>query len=338
MEDLEKTQMAREIAAFKVVVPKVTKDVAISVDHKTRLMDDLLRNQSSSMETVKTFNRQINTETIKTKESSCDTSAFDTNYEFVKKETLELNNRLIAQKGEIEQEKFKLVEINNELRFKLKTLEEELFSEKTTITSLEEKLNTALIEQHKSHKETRSNSCNTFQDTNTAETNTTILNIRSIGTNSDYQGCEQCSDLNNKTTISVKSHINRSENASIIRTKTETEYEQHKLTRTGCNKVTQQETVSMKASLTDNSGDRLTEQTSYSTHSAKSYGSSPQLVRNQITIPIYKEDELVGSSSMLVVSQKLDVQEDMSNIIDHFVVVQTNEPTENVSEVAPKEK
>lgn len=146
--------------------------------------------------------------------------------------------------------------------------------------------------------------------------------------------------------ISVRNHINRSENASIVRTKTETEYEQHRLTRTGCNKVTQQETVTMKASVIDKSGDKSTEQTSYTSTSAKNYGSvspvtSPQTVRNQITIPIYKEDELVGSSSMLVVSkqQVSPKTPTMSNLVDQFVVQNGEQPAENVcNEVVKTEK
>ena len=111
-------------------------------------------------------------------------------------------------------------------------------------------------------------------------------------------------------------------------TKCETEFEQHRITKTGSNnKVTQQETVSLKASLTDNSGEKLTEQTCYSTSSAKNY--AQPLICNEITIPIYKENELINSSS---VSPKTA----MTNIIDQFVGEQqqqtifTTTITENV--------
>jgi len=319
LEDTEKTQMARELAVFKI--PKATRDMAISADNKTRLMDNLLRNQSSCMDEIKTFNRQVNTESVKTRESSCDTSALD--FEFIKKETLEMNNKLIAQKEEIEQEKVSLANVNNELRSKLKTLEDQLYAEKTTVITLNERL---ITEQQQMQLQQQK-----MTQKNTVSTETQVLDCRSIGIGHDqtmesYDKCSINIDQSdtNKTKISVRNHTNHCENASVICTKSETEYEQHKITRTGSNKVTQHETVSMKASLIDRSGNKHSEQSTYSTCSAKAYGSSPQqlqptIVRNQITIPIYKEDELVGSSTSISPSKTT-----MNTIIDQFVVVQNS--------------
>lgn len=141
MEDYEKTQMARELANFKMVVPKVTRDVAISVDHRSRLMDDLLRNQSSSCESVKTYSRQVNTENKLTKDTSAGTSF---NYDFLHSHKacqitdnsqLEKTNQLVQQKEIVESERNKLIETNNELKIKLKEVEEQLINEKKRVTS-----------------------------------------------------------------------------------------------------------------------------------------------------------------------------------------------------------
>lgn len=279
MEDLEKTKMAQELANYKSTKPVVTKDAGCSVDHRTRLMDDLLRNQSSSMETIKCTHKQMNTETLHTRDISC--------------EAININAY------EIENEKNKLIKINSELKEKLKCLQDELNGEKKTISSLNEKLTLAYSEQIKTKKDSNNSLC---------------VNLES---NDDV----------NRTRISVRNHINRAESMSTT-TKCETEFEQHRITKTGSNnKVTQQETVSLKASLTDNSGEKLTEQTCYSTSSAKNY--AQPLICNEITIPIYKENELINSSSMS--SPKTA----MTNIIDQFVGEQqqsniTTTITENV--------
>jgi hypothetical protein len=141
MEDCEKTQMARELANFKMVVPKMTRDVAISVDHRSRLMDNLLRNQSSSCESVKTFSRQVNTENKMTRDTSAGTSF---NYDYLNSHKacqitdnshVEKTNQLVQQKEIIECERNKLMETNNELKVKLKEVEEQLINERKRVTS-----------------------------------------------------------------------------------------------------------------------------------------------------------------------------------------------------------
>ena len=76
MEDAEKIDLQRKIV--ELTTPKCTRDVSVSFDQRTRFVDNMVKNQSSSIEQIRTFSRQCNTESRVTRDSSCG-PAFDWN-------------------------------------------------------------------------------------------------------------------------------------------------------------------------------------------------------------------------------------------------------------------
>ena len=81
-EDQHKTSLELEVARLKALQNKSTRDVGVFVDQRSRLMEDQLRNQASSMEQIKTFNRQMNTDIKTTKDFSVGTSIGNDTFEF----------------------------------------------------------------------------------------------------------------------------------------------------------------------------------------------------------------------------------------------------------------
>ena len=138
IEDPEKVRISRELEElrYRISIPKLTRDVACSMEHRSRLTDNLVRNQSSSMERVRTIARQVNTEAKSTRETSCGSAlsynfmhnsigcqANDNSFEKVTTE-------LIEQKSKLEYERNQYVELTNELKIKLRELEEKYFEER----------------------------------------------------------------------------------------------------------------------------------------------------------------------------------------------------------------
>ena len=250
-EDMEKVQMAKELVALRL--PKPTRDVAICVDSRSRFLQDLVRNQSSSMESVKTFSRTVNTETRNTRDSSVgsscsyDASRAHKGVQITDLTQTETTTRLMEQNEKVEIERNKLIELNNELRQRLKEIEDRLIIEKQRSANLE----AIAIEQSKKQYKTQGvGQCTIFgpfSNTSSISTSTSSLHQSSSSktVNEAYQGgCLVKSSSNNdirgssaervdlvKTT--VKKLNNLTNKSEIITTTTTTTTHGIKLTPTG---------------------------------------------------------------------------------------------------------
>lgn len=111
-EDQEKIELSTELARLKHSLIKSTRDVGVFVDQRARLMEDQMRNRSSSMENVKTQSRQINTESKTTKDFSVGTEFGDETHE------LELKT-YHKQLAEQQNDKMKLNKMNSVLQVSL---------------------------------------------------------------------------------------------------------------------------------------------------------------------------------------------------------------------------
>ena len=121
----------------------MTRDVAVAVDVRSRLMQDLVRNQSSSMESVKTMSRTVNTETRQTRDSSAGASStHESNYAHkasqINDTAQDENTKvLISQKALVETEKRELLSSNLELKNRLLKIEQDLLAERQTVEHLQ---------------------------------------------------------------------------------------------------------------------------------------------------------------------------------------------------------
>jgi flagellar biosynthesis/type III secretory pathway chaperone len=216
IEDQEKVRMAQELAMLKMVPPKVTRDVAVSFDQRTRLMDDFVRNRSSSMEQLKTYSRQVNTEArhvrdmcVSTSKSRDDLYISDKSCQIQLLDIVELEASRL-QKEQIERERNKLITMNSDLREQLTHLESQLTVEKRRFTEMEIR-NKEYVRQQQQQQQTQV--VVGLVGRISASTSTTNLNEYTI--------------------------------------KKESEYEQHKTTRIDSCKKTQQENAAYKTTVLD---------------------------------------------------------------------------------------
>ncbi len=135
-EDEGKLQMAIELSMLKKAQVKVTRDVGVFVDQRSRLLEDQMRHQSSGVESPKTFsNRQQNTDVKATKDFSVGTTFGDETHEF---ELKTYKKQLVEE----EKSKNEMTALNAELNNKLRLLEEELKEDKRQIEILNSRLST----------------------------------------------------------------------------------------------------------------------------------------------------------------------------------------------------
>lgn len=73
MEDTEKIEMARELAQFKMIVPKSTREIGISVDYINRLTSNLVHNSSTTMDAPKLVHKHQNTDLLYKRDSYSNT-------------------------------------------------------------------------------------------------------------------------------------------------------------------------------------------------------------------------------------------------------------------------
>lgn len=105
MEDCEKTEMRRQI--FELTRPKITRDVSICCDQRTRLAHNMIKHQaSSSIENINTVCKQVNTEVKTTRDSSCGASLDYLRYSEKACQSIDLRqceytSSLICQKGKL---------------------------------------------------------------------------------------------------------------------------------------------------------------------------------------------------------------------------------------------
>ncbi|CAF0716070.1 unnamed protein product [Brachionus calyciflorus] len=208
-EDQEKINLIREIQLLKT--PKPKRDVYVSVDHKTRLMEDLIRNNNSSTEEIRTSNKQINTDLKQTRDSS---TVMNVDMKLIEKScqasdsSMEIqHSELVHQKEMIEIERNKLIGLNSELRAQLKEMEEKLSIERKKLDVIE--------------------TSNSAISTVTANVNyNSGSNISQIKTSSCHEIVEP-----------------------VITKRREAEFEHHKITRSEPSKRSVEETVKMSASV-----------------------------------------------------------------------------------------
>lgn len=254
-EDQGKLELALELAMLKKSQQKVTRDIGVFVDQRSRLVEDQMRHQACGMEQVKTFNRQINTENVATKDFSVGTTFGDETHEFELK---------TYKKQLVEEEKHKqeLFNVNTELKKKLQVLEEELRTEKHTIEYLNEKISTVPV---KAEVQTRGINTLTNLTKNQACSNTDL------------------SVLNEK--IDMKIEQSNKRHSGEVK-KTETEFEQHKFTRYDTKNKTRDQLVTMSFTATNKEGEKITESATYAT---KIPVTADNLGRAEMRIPIEQE-------------------------------------------------
>ena len=134
----------------------MTRDVAIAVDVRSRLMQDLVRNQSSSMESIKTFSRTVNTESRQTRDSSAGSSHSHEAHFLHKGSQItdlaqeEANKSLTSQKALIESEKIELLNSNLELKSRLQQIEQDLRTERQKVEHFQKLTTQQSSKQYKS--------------------------------------------------------------------------------------------------------------------------------------------------------------------------------------------
>ncbi len=254
-EDEGKLQLAMELAQLKKAQLKVTRDIGVFVDQRSRLVEDQMRNQGCGVEQVKTSNRQINTEAVATKDFSVGTTFGDETHEF----ELKTYKRQLVEE---ERHKLELFNVNTELKKKLQVLEEELKSEKHTIEYLNEKINTVGA---KAEVQTRGINTLTNLTKNQACSNTDLSSLNE----KIEQKIEQASKRHGQ-------EVKRSE----------TEFEQHKFTRYDAKSKTRDQVVTMSFSATNKEGETFKESASYAT---KIPITADKQGRAELRIPVQQE-------------------------------------------------
>ena len=254
-EDEGKLQLAMELAQLKKAQVKVTRDIGVFVDQRSRLVEDQMRNQGCGVEQVKTSNRQINTEAVATKDFSVGTTFGDETHEF----ELKTYKRQLVEE---ERHKLELFNVNTELKKKLQVLEEELKSEKHTIEYLNEKINTVSA---KAEVQTRGINTLTNLTKNQACSNTDLSSLNE----KIEQKIEQASKRHGQ-------EVKRSE----------TEFEQHKFTRYDAKSKTRDQVVTMSFSATNKEGETFKESASYAT---KIPITADKQGRAELRIPVQQE-------------------------------------------------
>ena len=160
----------------------MTRDVAICVDVRSRLMQDLVRNQSSSMESVKTFSRTVNTDSKQTRDSATGSSfTHGSNVSHIGCQITdtaenESQKELVQQKTQIESERNELFMSNRVLKTRLEQIEEDLRAEKIKVENFEK------IAMHQSQKQYKSQSCGPAitHVTTSISTSTSSLNVKTV--------------------------------------------------------------------------------------------------------------------------------------------------------------
>ena len=187
-------------------------------------------------------------------------------------EMSETNRRLKQMKENAEIEKQQLVHLNTELRMRLEELESHLRSEQKQVHELNSRLEATNRQQQQFQQQHQQQTKTSSEDGSTETTTTKVTSVE----------------------------VRPPRVEDLIRRR-ETELEQRKVTRYDAKKKIQQETIKMRSSSNE-SGERREEKSVITTSTA-----TPLIQRNEITIPIYKEGELLGSSKVDSSSVRVNV-------------------------------
>ncbi len=146
LDDPEKTRLSRELDELRLQIsrPKPSREVACSMDGHMRIMDNLVRNQSSSMEQIQTWSRMSNTETCATRDSSTgmhrsvELLQISKGCQAIDTEQETYTSELIQQKARLEFERNQYMELNNELKLRIHEWEEKYHAERSKFLAVQE--------------------------------------------------------------------------------------------------------------------------------------------------------------------------------------------------------
>lgn len=251
MEDYEKLDLIKEIAELRK--PKPSRDVSISFDQRTRFVENLVKNQSSSIEHIKTFSRHVNTEARPVRDSSCGPTFdwmrySDKGCQASDQSQQEFTQMLVTQKEQIEFERNSLINANNQLRTRMREIEEQLNIERKRTYEI----NQQQLQQQQTNKQ---------------------IVEKTITT----------------STIELEPIVKRRES----------EIEHHKITRTEPTKRTQEEILTLSASLCTNPGEKQMEKSVWTSKTVSQIGAtcSGALLKNEIIIPISNDQENINTTT-----------------------------------------
>lgn len=266
LEDPDKLRMNRELEDLRVKISLCSqrpsrRDVSCNVDSRSRQAENLTRNQSSSMEQIRTSSRQVNTDCRSTRETSCGTTSYE--HLHISKSCQVNDNsqevftsELIQQKNQLEYERNQYMELNNELKLRIREWEDKYHHEHSRILAMES--NADCLKN--SPKQSKNISTSTSNLCNITATITTTSNKTSTKTsNADSQFARERSlVLNTDNEQQVLASNNCSDYLPIVKRR-ESEYEQHKHTTTTRTTRTQQDTIRLVATISNKGANGATD-------------------------------------------------------------------------------
>lgn len=232
-EDTEKLKLIEELKELKK--PVIKKNAYVSVDFDSRLLNNMIKNNYSSMEDIKTSNKQINTDKELTKESFTQNDYEHSNISCQKciSNFKCENQELEIQKIEFERNKLKI--LNENLRSQLIQME----------AKLKEK-----IEK------------NNYEISNDITFNN-YGNPTSISTVTANVNCSSNSNISQIKTTSNE--------ADSVKLKRESEFEHHRILRSDKKKRSIEDTMIISSSYLDKSGENTKQTASWSNKTEINY-------------------------------------------------------------------